>query len=257
MKITVLTENTTELGLPVEHGLSLFIEIGDRRILFDSGQSDLFAKNAEALGVDLKTVDFAVLSHGHYDHGGGLKKFLEVNGKAKIYMSRYAFEPHFNAEDKYHGLDAELKGESRIVFVDGEITIDSGITVYPCDDSKTIYKIEPYGLKMSKNGKLVPDDFRHEQYLMLEENGKRVLISGCSHRGIMNIEHRFKPDILVGGFHFFKQPLGEKLASYAKILNSADTDYYTCHCTGVEQYKFMKSYMNRLSYISTGQTIEL
>ena len=119
MKITVLTENTTELGLPVEHGLSLFIEIGDRRILFDSGQSDLFAKNAEALGVDLKTVDFAVLSHGHYDHGGGLKKFLEVNGKAKIYMSRYAFEPHFNAEDKYNGLDAEINGESRRVFVDG------------------------------------------------------------------------------------------------------------------------------------------
>ena len=72
MIITSLLENTTSRsGIAAEHGLSLYIETATHRILFDMGQTDLFARNAEALGVDLTHVDLAVLSHGHYDHGGG------------------------------------------------------------------------------------------------------------------------------------------------------------------------------------------
>ena len=76
MKITALTENTTQCGLPTEHGLSLYIETEKHTVLFDMGQSDLLAQNAASLGVDLRKADAAVLSHGHYDHGGGLKTFL-------------------------------------------------------------------------------------------------------------------------------------------------------------------------------------
>ena len=93
MKITALVENTVsgqraeQLGLGREHGLSLYIEACGHRILFDMGQSDLFARNAAALGVDLAAVDLAVLSHGHYDHGGGLARFLELNGAAPVYLT--------------------------------------------------------------------------------------------------------------------------------------------------------------------------
>lgn len=100
MKITCLTENTSicdEIGY--EHGLSLYIETEEHNILFDMGQSDLFFQNAEKLGVDIAAVDIAILSHGHYDHGGGLAKFLEVNSLAPIYISRYAFEPYYNGTE--------------------------------------------------------------------------------------------------------------------------------------------------------------
>ena len=83
MRITALLENTSACGLPVEHGLSLFVEMENGcRFLFDMGQSDLFSRNALALGIDLNTADFAVLSHGHYDHGGGLSIFLKLNDHA-------------------------------------------------------------------------------------------------------------------------------------------------------------------------------
>ena len=84
MKLTVLTENTT--GSPhliAEHGLSLYLETKDLRLLFDTGQTDALIANAAFLGVDLGTVDLAVLSHGHYDHGGGIAAFLQHNAHKK------------------------------------------------------------------------------------------------------------------------------------------------------------------------------
>lgn len=256
MRITALTENTTEYNLPVEHGLSLYIETEDRTILFDTGQTDLFAKNAEKLGIDLASVKIAVISHGHYDHGGGIKTFLSINDKAPVYMSRYAFEEHYNGE-KYIGLDKSLEGSERIILTDGVTKISDGLTLYSCNEKDKLIDLGSFGLNMIKDGKKVPDDFRHEHFLLIEENGKRVLISGCSHKGIINIQEWFKPDVLIGGFHFSKLPLDSSLESYAKTLNKYSTRYHTCHCTGMEQYKYMKKYMNKLDYICTGKTIEL
>lgn len=94
MIIKVLVENSTkDPCLQAEHGLSLYMECGPHRILFDMGQTDAFRKNAEKMGVDLTKVDCAVLSHGHYDHGGGLRAFLQVNDHAPIYVHKRAFEP--------------------------------------------------------------------------------------------------------------------------------------------------------------------
>lgn len=98
MQITVLAENTaTDERFGKEHGLSLYIQTSCQNILFDMGQTELFLENARKLNIDLGEVDVAVLSHGHYDHGGGLSAFMEINGKAKVYVSRYAFEPHYRA----------------------------------------------------------------------------------------------------------------------------------------------------------------
>lgn len=257
MKITALTENTTACDLPVEHGLSLFVELEQCRFLFDSGQTDLFAKNAERLGIDLDLADFAILSHGHFDHGGGIGRFLEINHHAPVYMSRHAFEPHLNAKGRDIGLDQDLKSSDRIVFTSGEVRIADGITLYADYDAPYVIEPDPAGLKMMQDGTMVPEDFRHEQYLLVEENEKRILFSGCSHRGIQNIVHWFKPDILVGGFHLFQSPIDEALIRCAKELDSYKTEYYTGHCTGTEQYEAMKPYMKKLHYISTGMSIEI
>ena len=258
MKITSLIENTScRDDIIPQHGLSLFIETNGKKILFDTGQSDLFAKNAAALGIGLADADIAVISHGHYDHGGGLETFLSVNGSAPVYINRHAFEPHFNADDRYIGLDVLLETNERIVFTDGDVAVGDGVTLFSGEGREKKYDLGSFGLKMRDRGELVPDDFRHEQYLMIEEKGRRVLFSGCSHMGIMDIEEWFSPDVLVGGFHFSKLPTDGTLADYAMRLASFDTDYYTCHCTGTAQYEFMKKYMNRLTYLPSGKTVEI
>ncbi len=254
MKITVLTENTAIDGYGAEHGLSLFIETENKKILFDMGQTELFADNAEKLGIDLSDVDFAVLSHGHYDHGGGLAKLFEINGKAPVYMSPYAFEPHYNGREKYIGLDVSLKENPQIVFVGNKTVVSPGITIYDCGENPE-HEIDSAGLTVRVGNDFLPEDFRHEQYLMIEENGKRVLISGCSHRGIINIAERFAPDMLIGGFHFSKLPTDDVLKGYAEYLGGFETEYYTCHCTGTEQYEFMKKHMENLGYLSAGQSV--
>ena len=255
MKITALNENTSACGLPTEHGLSLFVKMEDCRFLFDMGQTDLFARNAEALGIDLNTAGFAVLSHGHYDHGGGLQTFLAINDHAPVYMSRYAFEPHYNGTEKYIGLDQDLKASSRIVFVEGDRQISEGIKLFGCLNAPKVMEFGSCGLNMVQNGRMLEEDFRHEQYLLAEENGKKILFSGCSHRGILNVTHGFRPDVLIGGFHLSKHPLDETLAEYAKALDAYPTVYYTGHCTGTEQYRFMKERMRNLHYLSTGKTV--
>ena len=258
MKITTLLENTAKRAdLCAEHGLSLYIETGGRKILFDMGQTDLFAQNARTLGIDLAQVDIAVLSHGHYDHGGGLRKFLEINSRAPVYMSPYAFLPHYNGTEKYIGLDIALADDPRMIFTEDTHRIDSSMCLFSCNDRDRKYRFSPFGLTEKKDGLWIPDDFRHEQYLLLEENGKRILISGCSHKGILNIMDWFSPDILVGGFHFSKMPLGEELAEMAKTLARYTTVFYTCHCTGTVQSEFMRRYMPNLHDLSCGTRIIL
>ena len=257
MKITVLTENTSVSdSFEAEHGLSLYIETGVCKILFDMGQTDMFARNAERLGISLEEVDVAVLSHGHYDHGGGLKRFLEINDKAPVYVSRHAFGDYYNGCEKYIGLDKALKESGRLIFTDDEYKISDSLTLYSCNEKEKVYDFGSFGLNTLENGAFFPDPFLHEQYLLIEENDKRVLVSGCSHKGIINITEWFRPDVLVGGFHFSSLPLDETLKTHAEYLSGFDTDFYTCHCTGLGQYEFMKRLMPRLHYLSTGSILE-
>ena len=130
MRIVTLIENTgCREDLVQEHGLSLYIETGAVKILFDAGQSGAFADNAQKLGVDLSRVDFMVLSHGHYDHGGGIRRFLEINKTAPVYLSRDAFAPCHNGSRSYIGLDGSLAENPRLVFVDGDLELFPGIMI--------------------------------------------------------------------------------------------------------------------------------
>lgn len=258
MKITALVENTTKKDWRTEHGLSLFIETERHKILFDTGQGDLFAENAQRAGVDLKQVNICVLSHGHYDHGGGLKTFSRINTEAKIYMNRNAFGLHYNGTEKYIGLNRDWLSDEglrkRIVFTDGDLRIDEELSICAPVRDKRI-DMGSAGLCLLENGEFYQEDFRHEHYLMVTENGKRVLFSGCSHQGIINIMEWFRPDVLIGGFHFMKQEPGAVLTGYGSMLDSYDAEYYTCHCTGTEQYNYLKACMRRLHYLSEGDVV--
>ncbi len=256
VRITSLLENTTQCAdMQIEHGLSLYIETSGHRILFDMGQTTLFAENAAKLGIDLSRVDLAVLSHGHYDHGGGLRKFLTLNKTAPVYIHRDAFLPHYNGTEKYIGLDTMLSAHRRIRFTDETFGIDETLRLDSCNQRPKKHPLWKSGLFEKTGTGFVEDDFRHEQYLSIRDSGKTILISGCSHKGILNIANWFRPDVLVGGFHFSKLPPDQTLENAAKELASYPTDYYTCHCTGVEQYNFLSRFLPRLHYLSCGQTV--
>jgi len=109
MIIKTLVENTAlSKNFGSEHGLSLYIEANSRKILFDVGASELFLENAKKLNVDICEVDYLIISHGHYDHGGGLRAFLRENTKAEIFLHRLAFEKYYalrsNDEPEYSEL---------------------------------------------------------------------------------------------------------------------------------------------------------
>ncbi|MBE5935778.1 MAG: MBL fold metallo-hydrolase [Lachnospiraceae bacterium] len=262
MKVAVLCEDTSNReDILAEHGLSLYIETINHKILFDMGQSDAYIYNAKKMGIDLSDVDMAFLSHGHYDHGGGLKCFLELNTKAKVYMSKDAFGDYYNGTDKYIGLDKMLKDNSRIVYVDNEEIIDDELRVSVCNKRPLKYEIKPYGLNAKENQDMIPEEFLHEMYLSINCN-RNILVSGCSHKGVLNIMNWFAPDVFVGGFHFVKlDPATEgrvELEAAAQELLLYKTKYYTGHCTGVEQYEYLKGIMkDQIEYIHAGKIIEI
>ena len=258
MRITALVENTSShRDIGAEHGLSLFIEAEGANILFDMGQTEMFADNAKKLNIDLARVDIAVLSHGHYDHGGGLARFLELNDTAPVYLSRLAFGEYYNGTEKYIGLDRTCKGSPRLVFTEGVTRLAENITLYSAESVHRVYPALPNELSKKQGNAFYPDDFMHEQYLLIEDRGKKVLISGCSHRGVLDIAAAFAPDILVVGFHFSKLAADSRLEEYARNLGAMKTEFYTCHCTGTAQFEFVCRFADNIKYLSAGDTAEL
>ena len=220
------------------------------------GQSDAFSRNAETLGIDLSAVDFAILSHGHYDHGGGLEAFLRINQKAPIYIHETAFGDYYNGTEKYIGLDQTLRQHPRLIATKGNFPIDSGLLLSDCNDQNWQYT--SWGLNRREGDCFTPDDFCHEQYMQIWEDGKRILISGCSHKGIVNIVTHFTPHVLIGGFHLNKETDHSRLQATAEELLNGQTRFYTGHCTGASQFAALQTVMReRLQGISTGFCFEI
>lgn len=256
MKIWVLVENTScHPELSREHGLSLYIEAGERRILFDMGQTDAFASNAQRMGVDLSRVDIAVLSHGHYDHGGGLRRFLEVNEKAKVYLSRHALRPHYNGAGAYIGIDPALAGHPRLTAVGDRMELGDGCCLLTGNGLESPCPPAPDRLQTELEGQRLPDDFCHEQYLVLEEKGKRICFTGCAHRGVQNILHWLQPDVLVGGLHL-RNMEQQSLYALARELKACSTVFYAGHCTGEGQLALLGRYLGeKVKPLTTGDMI--
>lgn len=191
MIIKTLVENTSiSEEYKSEHGLSLYVETKNHKLLFDVGASGLFADNAKKMGVDLAAVDLVVISHGHYDHGGGLKTFLNMNSKAKIYLHQKAFEKHYaskpNGEKVNIGLDEKLLPNSRFIFVDNHMVIGEDLELFSNVKGSTLNPFGNRDLLMIRDALLVQDNFAHEQNLILTESGKTILLAGCAHNGIVN-----------------------------------------------------------------------
>ncbi len=274
MKITALVENTScKEGIKAEHGLSLFIETQEKTILFDAGGSSLFAKNAEKLHLDLNKVDMAILSHGHYDHSGGMDTFLSRNSKAPIYLRKAAFGPYYSqregGEYGFIGIDKSLITNNRLIFTGKETPLGEGFSLFSNVKGERFFPSGNKSLLKKTESGYEQDDFAHEQNLAIEEDGISLLVSGCSHRGIVNIVDHYKllfghyPTHVIGGFHLYNHRTGkpeskETLHQIADALLVSGAIYYTCHCTGEENFQVLQSYMGeKVEYFSGGRTLIL
>lgn len=263
MILKMLMENTSgSCELKSEHGLSIYIEVKGRKILFDAGQTSAFAENAESMQVNLAEVDTAILSHGHYDHSGGLQRFLELNTKAKVLINEHAFHSFYSNPTKEIGIASFLQDHNQVVITSDYTKLGDGIELFTCNAMERQYETDSNNLFVECGESLTVDPFLHEQYLLITEGEKRVLISGCSHKGILNIVKWFEPEVLIGGFHFKGIEMNEKgkrkLDSYAEKLKEYNTKYYTCHCTGIEQYEYLRSEMHtQVEYLASGDIIEV
>ena len=263
MRIITLIENTPGApGCAHEHGLSLYIETACHTLLLDTGATGAFADNAAALGLDLGRVDTVVLSHGHYDHSGGLARFLALNDHAPVYIHKRAFERHKAADGRDIGIRPLPKSEGRIILTDDETVLDDGLMPRTCNAGPRPYPAHSGDLLMFRDDRFVPDDFHHEQYLCIRDHGRNIVISGCSHKGILNILHWLKPDVLIGGFHFMNLDVeGEgraELDCAAEALAACPAVCFTCHCTGRKQFDYLKPKLgDRLHYLSAGMGLIL
>ena len=270
MKIVSLVDNLKKREkMPTEHGLSFYIETKKHKILFDLGASDLFLTNAEKLGVDIKQVDTVVISHGHDDHGGGINTFLKVNDIAKIYISSYAFGEFYSEKDGNHsyiGLDKSLRNNDRINLVYGNLKIDEELFIF--SGVKEINKRFSANLNLKKKveDKFIVDDFLHEQNLIITQESGEVLFAGCSHNGIDNIVGEFYrlkgrfPKAVFGGFHLSRfLSEDDKINSLERVKNTvlkSGSVFYTCHCTGEENYLELKTALNaQIEYFYCGEKI--
>ena len=264
MKIKVLMENTAaDEKFFCGHGLSVYIETADHKILMDAGPDRRFAFNAYRMGVSLADIDIVVLSHGHYDHSGGLIQFLELNDSAMIYAASGYDRPHYNENGAYIGVDPAIIDNPRIKVLDGDLQIDDSVLITRFGGGNLAEPINTCGMtegEMEATGRVVtyPECFEHEHYLLVSDGGKKVLFTGCSHKGIVNITEwakELEPDAVFGGFHLMgvKEEDFGILDRIAGELLLGGMDYYTGHCTGQAQYEHMKEIMkDRLNYAAAG-----
>lgn len=281
MKTTILIDNIPHptLDLNHEHGLSIYFEADGYKWLMDVGATELFALNADKMGIDIADIDFLVLSHGHSDHTGGLAKFLRLNQKADIYMSSEIEEKLFFSYRHHPKRDISInhflvrQHINRFVVADHNTMITENVAFirhiphqYATPKANdTLYVSTPQGD--------VRDTFDHEAALAVMRPDGLVVFSGCSHNGVLNMleactQYLNQPNVkaCIGGTHLLDSDDKNQYETSAQITQIAQTiaqqhpnmQLITGHCTGTNAKRiFADTLKGNFETFYTGFEMEL
>jgi 7,8-dihydropterin-6-yl-methyl-4-(beta-D-ribofuranosyl)aminobenzene 5'-phosphate synthase len=253
MKITVLVENTAK-GRNVygEHGLAYLIEAGGKKILFDAGQTDLVVKNALAMGIDLSNLDSIILSHGHYDHTGGLSAVLDqLAGEVEIYLHPAAIGPKYKLTPDRESVDIGMSDKaiesiktarhiSSCNWVERPTTVAEVLTVTGQVPRNTDFEDTGGAFYIDADCK-EKDIMADDQSLFFDSSEGVVVVLGCCHSGIVNtldyiaeLAGSDKIYAVIGGMHLLRAKEA-RLEKTMKAFKKYDVQMIgPAHCTGMK-----------------------
>jgi 7,8-dihydropterin-6-yl-methyl-4-(beta-D-ribofuranosyl)aminobenzene 5'-phosphate synthase len=275
VKITTLSENVA--GMPdvlAEWGLSFLVEADDCTILFDTGRGVSAIQNTERLGVDISRVDRIVLSHGHYDHTGGLhdilskmKKKVEVIAHPDVWSDKFGH--HEGQEDRFIGIPHQrikLESLGAVFKLSREpVAITENIITTGEIPMVTGYEKIDSGLAVKKNGQILPDEILDDRALIIKTEVGLVVVLGCAHRGMVNtiLHARQITGIdtiyaVTGGAHLHNADEEQVWKTVDFLRTSGVQKLGLCHCTGLRVMALMAQEFGDVFFFnSTGTKVSL
>ncbi len=259
MKISILSENVAGENFEYEHGLSYLIEIDGEKILFDSGASDIFLKNAELLGVDIhKDVQTVVLSHGHWDHSGGLKHLKNK----KLITHPDSFKKRLRKNDNSfigNGFSKEqIQNNFKLQETSTPVQITKNLFFLGQIPRLNDFESQNTPFKFEDNS----DDFvNDDSALAAISNNKLVIITGCSHSGICNICEYAKKvsgiseiETVIGGFHL-RAKNRQTFETINYLKKNEVSNVLPSHCTSFSVIDLFRETFE-IRQVKTGMTFQ-
>ncbi len=272
LQITTLSENTAGLGNFLgERGLSILVETDGLDILFDTGQSISASHNADILGIDLRKINKIVLSHGHYDHTGGLRHILrKMKREIEIIAHPDIWAAKFNRrEDRYIGIPfhrqtLESLGAHFNLTTEPVRISDNIMTTGEIPMVTDYEEIEPY-LQVKEGKRFKPDKLLDDQALIITTEPGLVVILGCAHRGIINTLYHArkltgvkKIDTVLGGCHLMEASEERVWLTIAALKELGVQRLGVSHCTGLAASAIMaREFGNKFFFNNAGTRISL
>ncbi len=272
-RITVLVENTAgRRGLLGEHGLSFWIELGEKKVLFDTGQGKVLGENAAVLGILLEQTDAIVLSHGHYDHTGGLADVLCRTRGIPVYAHRAAFGPKYarNVDGSSRDVGMQYMDEegirerNKVVLVEGPVDLGEGLHLTGPIPRQTDF--EDTGGDFYTDALCTkPDELPDDQAAFIETSSGTVVILGCAHSGIVNTLRYIQTLTanrpirkVIGGMHLLNASPERMNKTVAELRRMNIQRLLPCHCTGFSATtRLWSEFPGQCSSCPTGTSISV
>jgi 7,8-dihydropterin-6-yl-methyl-4-(beta-D-ribofuranosyl)aminobenzene 5'-phosphate synthase len=270
--ITTLVENSVNIAsLRAEHGLSFLIRAGDRKVLFDAGQSDLLLCNAEKMGLALNDLDAVVLSHGHYDHTGGVEAVYRASPQAKLYAHPSVLAAKFagnsDGTSRFVGppqtcVEVLHTPERRVTWTTKPTEILPGL--FLTGEIPRTNDFEDTGGRFFLDaGCTRPDPLLDDQALYFESEHGLVVILGCAHAGVVNTLDYISNltscrllDTVIGGMHLGSASPDRMKSTVEAFRRWMPRHIIPAHCTGIPaSAQLMLALPNRCSTCPVGSTV--